>query len=70
VKSKAEMNTMAEEKLLKKKQVAEMLSCSLRTVDRLVNAGRLTRVKILGGIRFRWSQVQMLMNGGNHDFQS
>jgi excisionase family DNA binding protein len=64
------MNTMAEEKLLKKKQVAEMLSCSLRTVDRLVNAGRLTRVKILGGIRFRWSQVQMLMNGGNHDFQS
>ena len=64
------MNTMAEEKLLKKKQVAEMLSCSLRTVDRLVNAGRLTRVKILGGIRFRWSQVQMLMNGGNHDLQS
>jgi excisionase family DNA binding protein len=56
--------------LLRKKQVAEMLACSLRTVDRLVNAGRLTRVKILGGIRFRLSQVQMLMNGGNHDFQS
>jgi excisionase family DNA binding protein len=69
VESKAEMNTMTEEKLLKKKQVAEMLSCSLRTVDRLVNARRLTRVKILSGIRFRWSQVQMLMNGGNHDFQ-
>jgi excisionase family DNA binding protein len=66
----AEMNAMIEDKLLKKRQVAEVLSCSLRTVDRLVKAGRLTRVKILGGIRFRWSQVQMLMNGGNHDFQS
>ena len=57
------------ETLLRKRQVAETLACSLRTVDRLVNAGRLTRVKILGGIRFRFSQVQMLMNGGNHDFQ-
>jgi len=58
------------EKLLQKKRVAETLDCSLRTVDRLVNAGELTRVKILGGIRFRLSEVQMLMNGGNHDFPS
>ena len=56
--------------LLKKSEVAKILSCSLRTVERLVAAGKLRRVKILGGIRFRWSQVQMLMNGGNHDFQS
>jgi len=63
------MNNL-EDHLLKKREVAEKLSCSTRSVDRLVNAGRLTRVKILGGIRFRWSQVQMLMNGGNHDFQS
>jgi predicted DNA-binding transcriptional regulator AlpA len=60
---------MNEEKLLKKKQVAEKLACSLRSVDRLVVSGKLTRVKILGGIRFRWSQVQYLMNGGNHDFR-
>ena len=58
------------ETLLRKKQVAERLACSLRTVDRLVSAGKLTRVKILGGIRFRLSQVVALMNGGNHDFQS
>jgi excisionase family DNA binding protein len=58
------------DRLLRKKEAAYRLGCSLRTVDRLVNAGRLTRVKILGGIRFRLSQVQMLMNGGNHDFQS
>ncbi len=61
---------LMDDKLLKKRQVAETLACSLRTVDRLVNAGRLTRVKILGGIRFRLSQVQVLINGGNHDFPS
>ena len=61
-------NEFPSDKLLRKSQVAEMLACSLRTVDRLVNAGRLTRVKILGGIRFRLSQVQCLMNGGNHEF--
>ena len=60
------MNT---ENLLRKKEVAKMLACSIRTVDRLVNAGRLTRVKILGGIRFRLTQVHTLMAGGNHDFQ-
>lgn len=52
------------ERLLRKREVAETLACSSRTVDRLVNAGRLTRVRILGGIRFRLSEVQMLMNGG------
>jgi predicted DNA-binding transcriptional regulator AlpA len=62
-------NTNLDDRLLKKREVAEKLSCSTRSVDRLVKRGGLTRVKILGGIRFRWSQVQTLMNGGNHDFQ-
>jgi len=57
------------DRLLRKKEVAERLACSLRTVDRLVNAGKLTRVRIMGGIRFRLNQVVVLMNGGNHDFQ-
>ncbi|MGA2787500.1 MAG: helix-turn-helix domain-containing protein [Verrucomicrobiota bacterium] len=61
---------MNPENLLRKKEVAKMLAQSLRSVDRLVAAGKLTRVKILGGIRFRLSEVQNLMNGGNHDFQS
>jgi len=55
---------MNSENLLRKKQVAELLACSLRTVDRLVAIGRLTRVRILGGIRFRKSEVQAIMNGG------
>jgi excisionase family DNA binding protein len=54
---------MTTENLLKKKEVAAMLACSLRTVDRLVNTGRLTRVKV-AGVRFRLSQVQAIMNGG------
>jgi excisionase family DNA binding protein len=66
------MNTeaqIANDMLLRKKEVAERLACSPRTVDRLVNTGKLTRVRVLGAIRFRLSQVQTLVNGGNHDFQ-
>jgi excisionase family DNA binding protein len=55
---------MNAEILLRKKQVAEMLACSLKSVDRLAAAGRLTRVKVLGAIRFRLSEVQAIMNGG------
>ena len=58
------------DRLLKKREVAGILSCSTRSVERLVNAGRLSRVRILGGIRFRFSQVQMLMKGGHYDTKS
>ena len=49
--------------LLRKRQVAEKLACSSRTVDRLADSGRLTRVKVLGGVRFRASEVQAIMFG-------
>jgi len=55
---------LTEEALLRKKDAATVLACSIRTLDRLVALGRLTRVKILGGIRFRKSEVQAIMNGG------
>lgn len=57
--------TYFEDRLLKKGQVAEVLACSTRTVDRLAEAGRLTRVYVLAGIRFRMSEVQAIMNGGH-----
>jgi predicted DNA-binding transcriptional regulator AlpA len=57
----------AEDKLLRKKQAAEMLACSPRTVDRLAAIRLLTRVKILGGVRFRLSEVQAIINGGECD---
>ena len=51
------------EQLLRKRQVAELLACSQRTVDRLVSNGKLARVKVLAGVRFRHSEVQAIMNG-------
>jgi excisionase family DNA binding protein len=57
-------NESPNENLLRKKQVAERLACSLRTVDREASDGRLTRVKVRGGVRFRASEVQAIINGG------
>ena len=64
-----DMGDVPEERLLRKKQVAEKLACSTRAVDRLAAAGRLTRIKNAVGVRFLWSEVLMLMKGGHHDFQ-
>jgi hypothetical protein len=52
------------ERLLTKQQVAGALATSSRTVERLASSGQLARVKILGAVRYRWSDVLRLMNGG------
>ena len=52
------------EKLLRKREVAAQLACSLRTVERLVSKGCLTRVKVMGAIRFKLSEVQAIVKGG------
>ena len=39
--------------LLTKKEVARLLACSVRMVERLVASGTLTAVKIRGAVRFR-----------------
>lgn len=57
-------NQSMSEVLLRKKQVAERLACSIRTVDREANSGRLTRVKVRGGVRFRESEVARIISGG------
>lgn len=57
------------ERLLTKKQVAEVLACSPRTVEREASCGRLTRIKIRGGVRFRQSEVNGIMNGGQDGLQ-
>ena len=51
------------EKLLRKREVAERLACSLRTVEREASVGRLTRIKVRGGVRFRESEVQKVISG-------
>ena len=53
-----------EERLVRKNEAATLLACSARTIDRLVNLGRLTKVMVLGGVRFRLSQVRRIMEGG------
>lgn len=55
------------ERLLRKKEVAEMLAFSTRTVDREANSGRLTRIRVRGGVRFLLSEVLSIMNGGHGD---
>lgn len=50
--------------LLRKRDVGSRLGVCNRTVERLVASGKLTRVKVLGAVRFRMSEVQNLMNGG------
>ena len=44
--------------LLTKKQVANLLACSVRMVERLVASGTLTAVKIRGAVRFRSRQTE------------
>ena len=40
-----------------------MLACSERTVEREVSSGRLTCIKVRGGVRFRFSDIQAMING-------
>jgi excisionase family DNA binding protein len=54
----------AKDKFLKKKQVAEQLSCSLRTIDRVVGSGRLPKIRFRGSVRFRESDVRKIINEG------
>ena len=50
--------------LLTKKQVAYLLACSVRMVERLVASGTLTAVKIRGAVRFRSSDIEQIMMKG------
>jgi excisionase family DNA binding protein len=53
------------DKLLRKWEVAERWACSLKTVEREVQDGNLTRVKIRGAVRFRESEVNKIINRRN-----
>jgi excisionase family DNA binding protein len=55
--------TQSTDKLLRKPHVADKLACSERTVERLVQDRLLTRVEVRGGVRFRESEVNAIING-------
>jgi excisionase family DNA binding protein len=50
--------------LLTKKDVARLLACSVRMVERLVASGTLAAVKIRGAVRFRQSDIEQIMMKG------
>lgn len=54
----------ARERLLTKRQVAERLAVSTRSVERLAAMGKLTPVRVLGAVRFKLDQVLAIANGG------
>jgi len=59
----SEQTSSAKDRLLRKKEAAAILACSPRTVDREASCGRLTRVKVRGGVRFRESEIQAIITG-------
>jgi len=50
--------------LVTKKEVARLLACSVRMVERLVASGTLTAVKIRGAVRFRLSDIERIIMKG------
>jgi excisionase family DNA binding protein len=50
--------------LLTKKEVARLLACSSRMIERLVASGKLTTVKIRGAVRFRLSDIEQIILKG------
>jgi len=50
-------------KLISKKEVAEMLSLSERTIERLVLKGSLSCIKIGRSVRFRLPEIEEVLMG-------
>lgn len=50
-----------QKELISKKQAAEILSVSTRTVERMFANGELAKVKIRGCVRARLSEVKQLL---------
>jgi excisionase family DNA binding protein len=54
----------ASHQLVTKKEVARLLACSVRMVERLVASGKLATVKIRGAVRFRLSDIEQIIVKG------
>jgi excisionase family DNA binding protein len=54
-------NQDGNDKLLRKWEVADRLACSIKTVEREVQDGNLTRIKIRRNVCFRESQVNEII---------
>ena len=52
-----------QKKLISKKEVAERLSLSQRTIERLAHRGSLTSVKIGRSVRFKLEEIEEVVMG-------
>lgn len=52
------------DRLINKKEVCKWLSLSERSVERLVASGKLAKVRVMGAVRFRFSEVMKIVDGG------
>ena len=57
-------SNIASYQLVTKKEVARLLACSVRMVERLVASGTLTAVKIRGAVRFRLRDIEQIIMKG------
>ncbi len=55
--------TQSSDKLLRKSEAADRLACSIKTVEREMRDGNLTRIKVREGVRVRESEVNIIING-------
>lgn len=60
----SDRNPSLPERLLSKRQVAELLSVSTRSVERMMARGLLKRIAVGGCVRFRLSEILRVMEGG------
>ena len=51
--------------LLTKREAASLLACSIRTIERLIASGVLVKIKVLGAVRLRLSDVEKITAGGS-----
>ena len=53
-----------EQKLVSKKQAAGILGVSVRSVERMVASGQLSKVKVLGSVKIRVRDLQDIVEEG------
>lgn len=57
------MKYFMNKKLMSKKEVAEIFSVSIRSIERLAARGELKKVKIGGCVRFRLKEIEAILQG-------
>lgn len=50
-------------KLVNKKEAAEIMSVSVRTVERMLASSELTKVKVRGAVRIRIDEIDDMLGG-------